>query len=110
MHVERNSTATSKTRARIYWACCQRPQTRHKRSERATYFFSQAVLFFLESNFQIGASVHELRHITFCERCPPFRDDPISRWAAKLIEIPIAPNSERSASWLLTMISGKSLA
>jgi hypothetical protein len=24
-----------------------------------------------------------------CERCPRFRNDPISRWAARLIETPV---------------------
>ena len=82
-----------------------------KRYERTTCFFLRPVLyFFVEFIFQIGAGVHELGHMAFCVRCPPFRNDPISHCAARFIEFSMVLNSGRSQSLSLTTISGKSLA
>jgi len=79
------------------------------RSGENNLLFSQAYFIFFQNLIQIWASVHELGHMTFCERCPRFGMTPYLAGRRRILNLDGAEFCAR-AVWLLTTISGKSLA
>src|SRR6266404_8828627 len=79
------------------------------RSGENKLLFSQAYFIFFQNLIQIWASVHELGHMTFCERCPRFGMTPYLAGRRRILNLDGAEFCAR-AVWLLTTISGKSLA